>query len=230
MAEQKLEIRPDELSPEILDNPTEASADEAANAVSEFLRETQPQLVGQITVRVAGGFVAVEASGERPLDTLRAVEGVLGIRDRLPEVEDTEELPDLEWGEGTVEASETTRGGWVSDEEVLRSRVRYFPLPECQWFDIRQGILTLTEAKIDFQPEHHIPSVAGEATSESMEIPLADITEFMEDTWLHLRCLRIETELEAYRFGRAQHRGKVELVFEVDDWLQALRYRLAKEE
>jgi len=229
MAERKLEIRPDELSQALLEHPREASAEDAAEAVRGFLNEKQPRLAARVMVHAAAGVVVIECAGERALDTLRAVEGVLGIPDRLPEVSASEDLPELEWNEEPVEPAQEAQPRFASDEEVLRSRVRYFPLPECQWFDIRQGILTLTGEKIVFQPEHHIPSVAGDSSKEHMEIPLGAITGIIEDTWFHLRCLRVETELEAYRFGRAQHRGKVELIFEVDDWLQALRHRLEEQ-
>lgn len=231
MAEPRLEIRPDELSRKVLENPSEVPADRAAEAVRDFLSMQQPDLASRVEVRARGSLLVVECTGERPLATLRAVEGILGVEDRLPEVGDTAGLPEIEWEEEVVAAAEGVQAtGRASDGEVLRSRVRYFPLPECEWFDIRQGILTLTEGKIVFQPEHRIPSVAGEGSKELVEIQLADITNFREDTWVHLRCLRIETYLEDYRFGRAAHRDKVELIFEVDDWLHALRNRLGKEE
>jgi len=226
-----LTIRPEELSASIFGERGWESSLQAAEAVAKHLAEKQPQLAALVSVRACQDHIIVTACGARQLDTLRAVEGVLGVEDRLPERDVPDELPEIEVDEeefsvSAAELPEHPEGG----EEILRSRVRYFPLPTCEWFEIREGELTLWPDRIVFEGRYQIVGDSGVDSGGLISIPLRDVTRFERDVWLNVPCLTVETEQMAYRFGWPASRDVPERLFYVEEWLDALRRILGRGE
>lgn len=111
---------------------------------------------------------------------------------------------------------------------LLWSQVRYFPLPEAAWFEICEGRLELLPTAVEFEPRYTMsqPEEGPEAQRHRMEFD--QIVRICRDNWLNVPCLRIEVDDEAYRYGWTSRREDVKGVFNVEEWLRALRYRLGK--
>jgi len=220
MAGPVLIIRRDELNAAILGAAGDDSSAGVAEAVERFLREREPQLAALLSVRRCTEGIAITATGKGPLDMLRAVEGVLGIEDRLPEVVAAEDLPEIEVEQEEFSLSVVERPEpQLLAEEILRSKVRYFPLPTCQWFEISEGDLVLTAESITFEPRRHITADQDADTRGFIIVPLTQVKALRRDYWLNVPCIRIETAKRAYRYGWPAWRQEPETIFEVEEWL-----------
>jgi len=232
---QVLIAYPDEVTAEVRrmagQEPTGASL---AQAIGEFLGESQPWLAERIVVRPGKGCAAIvprspepEARpGEKPMDVLRAVESALGMFNKLPEIEDVEDAPEIE-----VDPKQFGLAGPVESEReqfygLLHSKVRYFPLPGAEWFEVCEGELFLTSRGVTFVPRYIVGQDEDERTARGHEIPLAEITQTGRDTWVHLPCLRVETKRKAFRYGWPPCREDIWSNFDVEEWLSGLRAAL----
>ena len=218
-----LTIRLEELSSSVLGDRGRESSLQAAEAVMAYLREKQPQLAQALSIRACQDHIIVRASGANQLGTLRAVEGVLGVEDRLPE-DSSDDLPEIEVDVDeflvpAAQAVESPEGG----EEILRSRARYFPLPTCEWFEIREGELALWPDRVVFEGSYQIVGDSSADSGDLINIPLREVVRFERDVWWNVPCLTIETAQKAYRFGWPAARDVPERLFDVEEWLDALR-------
>jgi hypothetical protein len=109
---------------------------------------------------------------------------------------------------------------------ILLSKVRYFPLPTAEWYEICEGWLNLTEDEIDFEPQFTIGQPERGASSRHHSVKLNDITLVRRDRWLSIPCLRIEAGGDAYRYGWTSQRKKVHEVFNVEEWIKVLKFYL----
>ena len=235
MSHHVLTIYPEDLGPRVLPpagrRPT---GEEIAAAVRHFLQEHQPRIAELVRVEAGEGHAAVivlpphqggtaRRGASNALDLLRAVEGSLGMADKLPEVLDPENLPELavDAREFPVTLTEDKDEPWEGPER-LRSKVRYFPLPTCQWFEICDGELILAPDRIIFEPHSVIVREDDEDFSGRQVISLTSVVEVRRDTWWHVPCLRIETRQKAYRYGWPARRGEPGRDFELDEWLSLL--------
>jgi len=224
MTNLRLTVEPSELDSRIVEGlPEDCGAREGALALATFLRERQPQLASAVRVGHSGERIVVLPSGERPLETLRAVQALLGVSDRLPGEVPSKELPEIE-----VDAEEfhiepvAQEPGPTYAQEALGSRVRYFPHPSCEWFEISEGELFLTKRDIDFRPRWQITTEVGEKREGGHHIPLEAVKRFHWDSFLGIPCLNIETPHKTYRYGWASVREEPESVFDVDEWIEIL--------
>jgi len=230
--ETALIIHAEDLGPRVLGEAApDAGASALAEAVRRFLAEHQPWVAERVDVTpgehccrvTARAALACARHGERPIDLLRAAQGALGMADKLPEVVDEPDLPELDVDAAVLELPVgPAQGAAGPPEEILRSKVRYFPLPEAEWFEICAGQLVLTSQGICFEPRYRPRESKDQRRARSHAIPLAQVTQAARDTWFHLPCLRVSTRRGAYRYGWPPEREELSTHFHVDQWLEAL--------
>lgn len=109
---------------------------------------------------------------------------------------------------------------------ILLSKVRYFPLPTAEWYEICEGWLHLTDDVIDFKPQFTIGQPERGVSSRHHSVKLNDITLVRRDRWLNVPCLRVESGDDAYRYGWTSQREKVHEVFNVEEWIKVLKFYL----
>jgi hypothetical protein len=185
-----------------------------ARAIRGFLRSQRPDLASVLEVAANEEQVLVRVGG--------------GVSDEA--VSDLRGM--LTWGPGSAPAGElevdaeeftvqvTSLPESVElEEEILRSDVRYFPYPECQWFEIGVGQLVLTATRVLFEPRWEMPREPGSGPSGEHVILLSTVRSTARDEWWDIPCLMLETELRVYRYGWPAERGELEYLFDVDEWL-----------
>lgn len=203
-------------------DPAEITARRAAAAAREFISRHRPGLVQVVEVEPDGGSVVLRAKGEWPQDLLTEARDLLGLRE---EGEAEAEL-DADPAEFAVETVDYESEEQETEGELLHSKVRYFPFPEAQWFEISSGDLFLTDRGVIYEPEWQLmQDEAGRADSRHV-IPLNEIAEAYRGDWLGIPCLMIGTAAITYRYGWPAERGELELIFDVDEWLEHLRSML----
>lgn len=224
---QQISVPIAELSYRVLQRPAdEATPQSAVKAVQKYLGRERPSLAGSVVVGPGAGAVVLRTEAE-PAEALLHETRSLLTKERGLEPE----------GEVEVEASEfaietdAPTGEEIAERETLRSDVRYFPYPECQWFEIAGGQLVLTERRVVFEPELVIMEGGEtEGGSGAYEVRLNEIEEVYRGEWWDVPCLMIETERQTLRYGWAERREEPEFVFDVDEWLQVLRPRIEESE
>jgi hypothetical protein len=215
----ELRIRPEELSFRVLQaDPERVAPDEAAGAVRQFLTRKRAGL--GLAVQVSAGIhdVILRAEGEAPEKLIDEARELLGLVSAVPDGEIEVDPADFAI-EVVPQALEEPR----FEHEVLRSRVRCFPYPDCEWFSMSTGMLTLTNVQILYEPEWLIMTEHGQQKGENTLIPLSDVQECRRDEWWDVPCLLIRAAGAAYRYGWPAERGELEAIFDVDEWLEALR-------
>jgi len=228
-----LSVHADEVSARLLAQigPTPTGA-ALAEAVGAFLRH-QPWIAERVEVQACEGHAVVVArarpqhgrsAAEDPLELLRAVEGLLGMEDKLPEVLDADELPEIDVGDEDlpVPAAEGPRHARAA-LELLRSRARCFPLPRAEWFEIQEGQLVLTSDRIVFEPRYRMGLAEGAPTARGHSIPLSEILDVGRDTWCDVPCLRVDAADRSCRYGWPPRREDPASNFDVAEWLEKLK-------
>lgn len=212
-------IRPQELSHRVLQMPPDdATARQAAVALRKWLGRKRPALAGALDIRAMGGLVRVSARGHAPEAMLFELDDLLGLHRDLTPVGEIE-VPIQQFAIGASPHPDLV----PIERELLRSRVRYFPYPECEWFDISTGMLTLTDRRITYEPEH-IPIVErDEPKSRVLQVAIEQVRECRRGHWWDIPCLMVVTRPVAYRFGWPAERRDAATVFEVAEWLECLR-------
>lgn len=219
-AGSELLIRPVELSYRILrEPPDDATPEAAAHAVAAWVQRMRPGLSGLLHISVTPAAVRVQAWGEYPESTLNELADLLGLRQpMIPRgilVVDADEF--------TIEVSSSLDES-DAEREILRSRVRHFPYPICEWFDISTGMLRLTDKRMQFESEHFIlNSPVGPSCVDALEISLDCIQEVCRGDWWDMPCLMIRTAETTHRFGWPAERMDIETLFDIGEWINALR-------
>ncbi len=209
-----------ELSYRVLQMPhEEATAGEAATAVRRYLLREHPALAGVVEVTAGQGAVVLRAEGEAPEELLGEAAALVRRRDLEPVGGEIE----VDEAEFAIEVTETVAESEEAEREVLTSDVRYFPYPECEWFEVRAGRLTLTDRRIVFEPRLIIAESPDAEAATRHDTPLAEVEKAYRDEWLAVPCLMVQTPRAIYRYGWPARRGELELIFDVDEWLERIR-------
>jgi hypothetical protein len=189
--------------------------------VRRFLMRERPPLGEQIAVRAADGAIVLRSEGDNAEALVREARLLL-TSDPAVEAADVLEVDAAEFA---VQAdTEADRTGQRS--EILRSRVRYFPYPTCEWFEIGIGDLVLTETDIIFEPEWQIVRDEDAAPSGQHRILLEGVTGFRSGRWWDVPCLLVQTSGRTYRYGWPAERRELDRIFSVQEWLRQLRSML----
>jgi len=216
----EMRIRLEELSFRVLQaDPLRIGADEAARAVRQFLMRKRAGLAQTVRVSAGTDDVILRAEGEVPEQFLDEARDLLGLGDVLAADEEFEVDP----VEFAIEVLPQAVPEPDFEHEVLRSRVRHFPYPECEWFAISTGMLTLSDRQVLYEPEWLIMTEHGQQNGENTVIPIADMIKCYRGEWWDVPCLMLETAEVTYRYGWPAERGELEFIFDVDEWLEALR-------
>ena len=233
MSEHALDVYAREVSARLTQGlGADPSGDQVAAAVRAFLVEHQPWLAARVRVAAGDGCAVVTAPasgpvrlGERPIDLLRAVQGVMGMADKLPEVHSDEGLPEVHADPAHfLLPAEDPAPERPEGTEILRSRVRYFPLPTCEWFEVCDGELILQPLRVTFEPECQIMSERRSmGTAGKHVLELGRVRRVRRDSWWVLPCLRLDVNEGAYRYGWPALRTDPAAEFELDEWLATLK-------
>jgi hypothetical protein len=209
-----------ELSFRVLKAPHEEVLPAAAAvAVRDYLERERPALAGALKVSAGRGGVVLQAEGEAPQELLSEAAALLRRPDAEPPAGELEVDP-AEFG---IEVAEDSSEPEPGEREVLTSAVRYFPYPECEWFEVRDGRLTLTERRILFEPKLIIAESPDSEAGARHVTPLSELERAYRDEWLAVPCLMVQTPRITYRYGWPARRGELELIFDVDEWLRYIR-------
>ncbi|MFO8007463.1 MAG: hypothetical protein R6V05_06970 [Candidatus Brocadiia bacterium] len=223
--ETELRIRPTRLGLHVLKSaPTGVTVGEAARALEEYLRAEHPELADAVRIWPADQRVTVRAEGPDAASVLRAVRELVAEGPSLEGVREIEVDPQ----EFAVDAGPLPRR--VLDlEYLLRSEVRYFPHPVCEWYDVSTGHLTLTEECITYEPKWQIVTDDRTGRRGDHLITLEEIADCCRGVWWDIPCVMIETPGLTYRYGWPASVADPELAFDVDDWLVELRALLQRQ-
>jgi hypothetical protein len=199
--------------------PGEVTARRAAAAVREFIARLRPGLAQVVEVEAEGGAVVLRASGEWPREVLAEARDLLGLR----EPDDAEDELDVDAADFSVEVVDYVIEEGVAEGEILRSKVRYFPHPVAEWFEISSGDLFLTDRALIYEPEWQLMQDEGAGRDNRLVTPLEEIENVYRGEWLEVPCLMVQTPGITYRYGWPVGRGELELIFNVDEWIERLR-------
>jgi len=218
----EMRLAPSRLSFRVLQkDPHSVSSEQAARAVARFLERKREGLAQALEISASGGEVVIRASGEAPDQMLREAAELLGLNEE-PEPRLEIEVDPAEFAVNVLDvAPEETN----LEDEILRSKVRYFPYPSCEWFEVSSGYLLLTNHRVAYEPDHVI--MAGEYTGpqeDAHAVALDEIRRVYRGEWWDVPCLMIETAGRTFRYGWAAEREEPETVFEVDEWLHEIRF------
>jgi hypothetical protein len=220
----EMRLAPSELSFRVLQKePSSVSADQAVRAVTRFLQRKRKGLAKALEISASGGEVVIRASGEAPHEMLREAGELLGLgQDAESHLEI--EVDPAEFAVAVLDiASEEPR----LEQEILRSKVRYFPHPSCEWFEISSGLLLLSSRQVAYEPDYVVMADDQAGAQEGAHaVALGDIRRVYRGEWWDIPCLMIETADRTYRYGWASERAEPETVFEVDEWLDEIRFLL----
>jgi len=227
-SEAELTIRPARLSFRVLQaDPQQTTAEAAARAVRRYVKRERPGLAGALEIRASGRNVLVRARGESPEAMLQELVDLLGMERDGAALATIEVDP----AEFRIEVTkDAVPGEQVRPErEILRSRARCFPHTICEWFDISTGILLLTERRIVYEPQYVAPGGSGGGPRRTV-IDLNGIRRAYRGEWWDIPCVMIETRERTHRFGWPARRHELDAIFDVTEWLEAIRRLLHGEE
>jgi len=218
---QETTLLPADLAFRVLGAPPDRTTPEnAAHAVRQFLGREYPALAAALTVEAADEGVLLRARGEAPHTVLREAREILGPQAPSEEVGQIQVNAD----EFAIEVARPLEPEPEWEEtEHLRSEVRYFPHPTCEWYEISTGDLVLTEHHVRFEPRFQIISESATAPSGEHNHLIADIERFRRGEWWDIPCLMLEMPDRTYRYGWPATRGEPGRIFDVDEWLTLLR-------
>lgn len=218
--EARMTLPQSRLSYRVLGGPPDRMpADRAAQALVAFVERKRAGLAQLIEVQAAEGVLHVTARGEWPEESLAELRTLLGLDDdrAAGEIE-------VDPGEFAIEVDDVRGTEFAAAERViLHSRVRRFPYPVCEWFDISSGLLTLTESGVAYEPEYSIVDEAGRAGPGGLVVPLDDVRHAFRGEWWDVPCLMLQTAAETHRFGWPAERDDPSLEFQVSEWVDAIR-------
>jgi hypothetical protein len=213
-------IRPEELSFRVLQaDPQRAGTDQAAGAVRQFLTRKRAGLAKAIKISAGARHVILRAEGEAPEQLIDEARDLLGLGQAVaPDGEIEVNAADF-----AIEVIPQAQKEPEFEREVLRSRVRCFPYPDCEWFSVSVGMLTLTDVQVLYEPEWLIMGDNGPQQGDNTVIPLSEVLECFRGEWWDVPCLMIRTPDVVHRYGWPAERGELDAIFDVDEWLEAMR-------
>jgi hypothetical protein len=219
-----MRLVPSQLSFRVLQkDPFAVSVEQAARAVTRFLQRKREGLTQALEISASGDEVVIRASGEAPDEMLREAGELLGLGEE-PEPHLEIEVDPAEFA---IKVLDVTSEEAHLEEEILRSKVRYFPYPSCEWFEVSSGHLLLTDHRVVYEPDYVIMADEdGGPQQDARAVALGEIKRVYRGEWWDIPCLMIETAGRTYRYGWAAEREELETVFEVDEWLQEIRFLL----
>jgi len=227
----QMRILPAELSFRVLQaDPSSAPAGAAARAVLRYVLHKRPGLARALSISAEGASVVVTATGESPEAMLAELRDLLRLdgepEESLDGVAEFIEVDPAEFVVHPVPVPEPEQDVELR-RVLLRSVVRYFPYPVCEWFEVRTGELVLTQREIVFEPEYELVTEDPVARQSGLiRAELAEVVRCYRGEWWDIPCLMVETGRVTYRFGWPAQRGEPETIFDVDEWLGALRRML----
>jgi hypothetical protein len=189
----------------------------AAGAVRSYLQRKRPALAGALDVRPGPGGVRLCATGMAPEQMLAEVKDLI-VEEPLRPVGEIDVDPE----EFIIELGGLA-AGYAWDAPILHSRVRSFPYPECEWYDVTSGLLTLTPRQLSYEPEMVILGDAAAEPGGRIDVPLDGLVAAGRAEWWDVPCLLVETARQTHRFGWPAERGDPALEFDVEEWLAQLR-------
>jgi hypothetical protein len=199
--------------------PGEATARRVAAAARDYIARLRPGLAQVVQVEAEGGAVVLRASGEWPGDVLAEARDLLGLR----EPDEAEDELEVDAAEFAVEAVSYVSEEAEAEGELLHSKVRCFPHPVAEWFEISSGDLFLTDRAVIYEPEWQLMQDDSARNDNRRVTPLEEIEQVYRGEWLGVPCLMIQTPGITYRYGWPSERGELELIFNVDEWIERLR-------
>ncbi|GAH85088.1 unnamed protein product, partial [marine sediment metagenome] len=185
----EMKFRPSEFSFQVLlVDPASATPAQAVRCIQRFLRRKHAGLAEALDISAGPDEVIIRASGEAPQEMLHEAKELLCPDwERPPELEI--EVDSEQFVIQIVEKPEEA----LLERQILRSRVRYFPYPVCEWFEISTGELLLTDRRITYEPEWTIMPEDDEAQTSGMHlIALTDIESCQRGDWWDIPCLMVE--------------------------------------
>jgi len=224
MAEGQLTLLPAELSFRVFQmNPAHIGAAEAARAVLSFLERKRPGLAQALEVSSEGPQIVIRASGEAPDQMLREVAELLGLTEDRQPVGEIDAPPE----DFTIQVIQFAQEEPHLEREVLRSRVRYFPHPVCEWFEMSTGELVLSDVRLVYEPEWAVLPEDWAASQKQgvHSIALTEITAVYRGEWWDVPCLMVETGGKTFRYGWPAEREEA-AEFDVDEWVEEMRFLL----
>jgi len=209
-----------ELSFAVLQKRAEdATPEQAVAAVRRYLELRYPALAGALQISAGVGGVVLRAEGEAPWELVgEAVE-----RLRRPDLEEAAGEIEVDAEEFAIAPSDLPQEAAPDEREIISSEVRYFPYPDCEWFEIRHGRLMLTDRKIVFEPRLVVAENPDAEMAARHVIPLAAIQKAYRGEWWTVPCLMLQTADMTYRYGWPAERGEPSLIFDVDEWMLHIR-------
>jgi hypothetical protein len=217
----ELRLLPAQLSFRVLQmDPVRASAEEAAQAVGAFLQRKRLGLAQALQISSEGPEIVIRVSGEEPEQMLREAEDMLGLTEGDQPAGEMDVQPD----DFAIEVIQVAQEESRLEREVLRSRVRYFPCPVCEWFEMSTGDLVLSDQRLVYEPEWVVMTddQAGSEKQGLHSIPLAQIAAVYRGEWWDVPCLMVETPARTYRYGWPAERDEP-AEFDVDEWMDEIR-------
>jgi hypothetical protein len=209
--------------PERIRRLAEESGDpkSVARAVHRFLAGCQSALMPHVAVGVDRETVIINISPRAVRGTRLGLEAALGLESRA----EAEREPIV--GEIAVDEAEfeiEVSGDFEGEllREAIRSVVRFFPLPEAEWFEICEGTLALGQGRVEFQTEYETLGDTAGRHLGGHEYGCDAIVSYGRDLWWNVPCLRVTTERRAYRYGWTTGFTELALEFDIEQWLKTL--------
>jgi hypothetical protein len=213
-------FRPDSFSFRVTGvRPGEAPARTVAAAARQFIARRRPGLAEVLEVEAEGEAVVLRASGEWPEEMLAEARDLFG----LLEPDEIEAVLEADPAEFSVEVVQYGAEEGEGESELLHSKVRYIPYPEAEWFEISTGDLFLTDRAVVYEPEWQLMQDEGARRDNRHVVPLGEIERVYRGEWLEVPCVMIEIPGLTYRYAWPAERGELELIFNVDEWIERLR-------
>jgi hypothetical protein len=222
---ERLEIRiaPSEMPSRLRERADDPSSPrKLAMAVHGFLAANQPVLLGHVKIGYDRGHVRILVHPDAPPGTRLGVEAALGLESRGPRLDEGLPVRDIDVDASAFDVEVSGDFGGEMLQEGLRSQVKYYPVPEAEWFEICEGILSVQSDLIVFETEYEIMSDARSRRLGGHEFACAEVVAFGESRWWNVPCLRLATGECEYRYGWTANFIELALEFDIEEWLRTL--------
>jgi len=222
MPRSPIRFSPAELSAQIRDAADDsADPEKVIAAVRTHLAHFQPILLPYLSFDTDGGLIVLQISDAAPRGLRIGVEAALGLESKAPETEMEEITGEIQVPPDLFAIELSDECDTALTKEELRSWVRFYPLPTCEWYEISDGILSISNRNVMFKSAYQI---LGDEKSRAVRhyYDIADVAQYGKDYWWNVPCLRIETGRARYRYGWATNYDEISLEFKIEEWLIVL--------